>query len=348
MSMLAGLFTSGRHSPPFVELSTISSGYNNPSFDDLHEDPRRHHFTPDSAKKGGQDLPYKDSQRGKAVDKRLEQLPHIKMEERMSSISNAPRHKQHKAPRSSELLKILKSDIHSLLEQALPDSDHNGLVNIICASTTPGKDSQYAEGIIELGLRQEPLGEKDRKDLISSILSRVYNYQFSEHYDSVPPTTDHPTTVKKEGASTSKQKDIPPIRSVEEGFSNLSIVSASQGFRSRTSAGRFVYHTTTSLSKIKKPPPTGDIELNAGDLFIHICTGQQPSTRQVWLYNTAGEWEDITEVWEKRALLVHPTKADRFLTVRDDLTPNWILRASLDQYQSSRSRRGQSRSGSIA
>jgi hypothetical protein len=57
------------------------------------------------------------------------------------------------------------------------------------------------------------------------------------------------------------------------------------------------------------------------------------------MYKT-DEWEDITELWRNEQTIVHPTIAERVLTVNGNI-PNWILRSSAEQKAR---KRGKSRS----
>lgn len=96
--------------------------------------------------------------------------------------------------------------------------------------------------------------------------------------------------------------------------------------------GVFHWHTTTSTYDLNSPPPVPGT-LTPGDLFVHTNTGQASETTQVWLYNNLKHWEDISDIWAEGKLLVHPTFSDRVLTIRDDQTPNWVMKSTFEQKQ---------------
>jgi hypothetical protein len=63
--------------------------------------------------------------------------------------------------------------------------------------------------------------------------------------------------------------------------------------------------------------------------------------RQVWLY-VKEKWEDISDRWSKREMIVHPAISNRVLTVRNNQTPNWILKSSAEQKAQQEKRRAAS------
>ncbi|KAJ7769626.1 WD40-repeat-containing domain protein [Mycena maculata] len=104
------------------------------------------------------------------------------------------------------------------------------------------------------------------------------------------------------------------------------VTATSQAFKSVSgSNGSFTWYRTESQSEIEKPLTVSPT--NPGDLFLHFNTVQK--NYLVWLCNGARVWEDISDIWRDKTLLVHPTFSDRVLKIRQNDSPNWILKTSL-------------------
>ena len=74
------------------------------------------------------------------------------------------------------------------------------------------------------------------------------------------------------------------------------------------------------MRKIDAPPTVH--EPTIGDLYVHTNIGIE--TRQIWLYQHGGEWQNI----DVRRKTYHPNVHCRVLRMRQDGTPNWITAAS--------------------
>lgn len=126
--------------------------------------------------------------------------------------------------------------------------------------------------------------------------------------------------------SFTRVNTVDPPTSAQPDSSGLHIERSVTSFRN--SQGSFSTFSTSGNSNLDEPPET-TVQPASGDLFIHCNTTSIPEKRQVWMYRTHG-WEDITELWRKEKTIVHPTIAERVLTVNGNI-PNWILRSSAEQ-----------------
>lgn len=136
--------------------------------------------------------------------------------------------------------------------------------------------------------------------------------------------------------SITRVKTVNPPALAQPDSSGLHIEESVTPFRN--GQGSFSTFSTTGNRSLDNPPET-TVQPASGDLFIHCNTTSIPEKRQVWMYKT-DEWEDITELWRNEQTIVHPTIAERVLTVNGNI-PNWILRSSAEQKAR---KRGKSRS----
>ncbi|KAJ7254158.1 hypothetical protein C8J57DRAFT_1236889 [Mycena rebaudengoi] len=334
MSIFNSLMSSGRVSPPILELSANSSGYQLPH-DKLHSDlmrnqPRRHRYprtkqiVPDKV----YDLPTQAQETPNLQNSR------IKQEEKEgffpTSHGSASRigKKSPTATIAAVLLSDLKADLSGLLNQYLQNEDGSTLQVLLGLITNPAiGDSNILKSFLGVALQEKPLGQRSRTDLVEALTARVVKYQT----DIKPTISPPPMSMRNNSAPGSlrtinkvKASTVEPLHPLP---ADLDITTVEQHFSSTSSAGSFKYFTTTSAGTLHKPPAFSPGPV-AGDLFIHVDT--QTMNRQVWLY-VKENWEDISDKWGEKGMIVHPNFADRVLTVRANQTPNWILRTSAEQ-----------------
>ncbi|KAJ7235943.1 hypothetical protein C8J57DRAFT_1248047 [Mycena rebaudengoi] len=299
MSILSSLMSSGRVSPPIVELSANSSGYQVP-VDKLHSDlmrnqPRRQRYP--RTKQTVAHRVYNQSQ-----DTPNLQSPKIKQEEKEGSFPTS---------HGSASQIDLEADIAGLLGQYLQNEDGSTLQVLLGLITNPAVgDSNVLKSFLGVTLQEKPLGQQSRTDLVEALRE-----------DNSAPGSLGPRAIHKAKGSTIKP--LHPLPSDHD----LDITTVEQRFSSASSTGSFKYFTTTSTGTLWKPPAFSPGPV-PGDLFIHVDS--QTANRQVWLY-VKEKWEDISDKWRERGMIVHPNFADRVLTVRTNQTPNWILRTSAEQ-----------------
>ncbi|KAJ7898772.1 hypothetical protein B0H13DRAFT_2031491 [Mycena leptocephala] len=146
-----------------------------------------------------------------------------------------------------------------------------------------------------------------------SYQSNQGRHQTHQQRDETPRASSHPPSMRH-GRSTEASDTVVGFKTAIEFL--------------HSSNESFQYHTSTSTHDIEKPPASLAVNSKAGDIYLHINTR---GLQQVWMYNgrTRGSWEDISDIWQQRRLLVHPTLPDQVLSFRDDGTPDWILRTSV-------------------
>ncbi|KAJ7657524.1 hypothetical protein B0H17DRAFT_1145898 [Mycena rosella] len=176
------------------------------------------------------------------------------------------------------------------------------------ASASHAEPLSRMQSVLLDGLREEVsallsqcLPEKDPNELLQPILAlakgkleyvqQLVPIRRTIRSETAPPNPPQPSTR----SSSASQKS--PITTIEQGFGSLEI------------------KTITKYSALNSQK-------------AHFDT-TKADTKQVWLYNVT-KWEDISDLWNKERMVVHPMIADRVLTIREDKTPNWILKKSAE------------------
>ncbi|KAJ7429506.1 hypothetical protein B0H11DRAFT_1944691 [Mycena galericulata] len=308
MSFFASLLGSGP--PPFIELDGASER-NAPSTQDrMYTHPRRHRWrredsnpSPRQASSGRS----RDSTRPPTSDKanlRRVTSPVVK-------ISQLGAEQPTKASeQAGMLMDILKRQIEGHLQQtAMSDPE----IKTAVISISSAADKPNAEEIIKAYLEGQPRG------FIASILGCVFSYRSGRGIPDTPTETRRRDWEPPQSRASSSRRTQSPAKA-----NDLKFLSNTRRFQSST--GSFQYHTSASSHDIETPPSAAGQSAKAGDVYIHVNNGHEDPEHQVWMYGERNTWEDISDIWHERKLLVHPKLPDRVLKVRDDGTPNWILK----------------------
>ncbi|KAJ7608316.1 hypothetical protein B0H17DRAFT_1153816 [Mycena rosella] len=326
------VFAWSKNAPDIVDISAEFSGYH-ANTDSLHSEPRRHRFSVFHARERAQGETYpvgRNIPASTRVKHEPEPLSHIPLK------YTPPRSASYAGPSSnlrSALQDVLPDEIAGLLSQHLPGKNHKELVDSILDLAK--QKIEHMQEMVPILLAEEPLGLTARQQLVDAVCARILNHQMSIESDNPSKSTLDPSSNRQE--SQKKTSEHEP--------NMLQVKTTSGTFGTTHPKSTFHYFSTTSDTNIQAPLATSDSP-RSGDLFIHTNTQTKPETKQVWLYNT-NRWEDISEHWKKEKMVVYPTIADRFLTVREDKSPNWILRSSAENKLKTRKAKERSQSTAL-
>ncbi|KAJ7770716.1 hypothetical protein B0H16DRAFT_1516306 [Mycena metata] len=346
---------SGRSSPPLIDLSATSSG-SNPHSDSLHNDPRRHRFVKLT-------LPGQMKSNLSGEGNTSEPIIPVKPEpiSSASTLRNSKAKARDPTPEPSKpkvLLEMLEEELAGLFAQTLPETNFESLITMIKLvaeeSRAPQDIADVVTTLVGAQIRGEHLPNKQHTDLIDTVVARVFNYTLNKGVHHTSSGRAHPSPFLsqtpaggKAPASTNRAGKA-PVQNEPNISVQLSINSNSKSFRAQSSQGTFHWYSTKSDYDLDSPVEV-EHTLNPGDFFFHTNTTlTAPDTPQVWVYNKEKQWEDITDIWAAGDLLVHPTLPDRVLTIHDDQTPNWVLKATLAQKRRSQSQAPASQSASTS
>ncbi|KAJ7041266.1 WD40-repeat-containing domain protein [Mycena alexandri] len=249
-------------------------------------------------------------------------------------------------------LEMLGEELAGLFAQTLPGTNFASLIAVIkqVAEGSTEDIGDLVTTLLTAHITAEPLGNKQRTNLIDAVVARVYNYTLNKGVHHTSSGHVHPSPFLSQTPQSTAAAGKAPVRNdinkagkapvrnepkaphpTSSAAAKLSIDSNSGSFRSQSSEGTFHWYTTTSDYDLDSPVEIAN-SLKPGDFFFHTNSKlAAPDTPQVWLYNRKMQWEDISDIWAHGLLLVHPTLPDRVLTIREDQSPNWVLKATLAQ-----------------
>ncbi|KAJ7898787.1 hypothetical protein B0H13DRAFT_2031542 [Mycena leptocephala] len=229
--------------------------------------------------------------------------------------------------RAGGLYANLEMRVRGLLSQTPSSSDNiESTVSIICSAS----EKQNASDIIMSTLVDHP------KECLQGILECVAAYQRDNGIlINVAETARERSHAPPQSARASKTGPYqPPVQRAAS--AQLDVVGYKSSFRKFSSitqsSGSFRWHQSTSEASIQKPLVTSTTS-DVGDIFTHSNINE-PGVVQAWLYSKEKTWVDISDIWQSRGLLTHPTFTDRVLKIRTDGSPNWILSSSTSRVRS--------------
>ncbi|KAK6996755.1 hypothetical protein R3P38DRAFT_3070345 [Favolaschia claudopus] len=334
--------------PRTIEVKSSRPGYTSPQKNLLQDEPLRYRFP-------------RQQREEHLSSTRVQHKVTVKPEpvstfDPMASISTHSRGETRTAIQFLSPLQQLQAAVHQLLS----DSTHNAdfateLTEVICLGDLKNTDNLWKS--LNLSLKPYMKDDDNRVKIVDEVIARIIQYNdhnitstqvtaLSTLNSSAKPAThpsiDHlqsafgelkiqsPTPTQTNLSRKAIREDTASI-AVHSGSSSqtpsqqLALNSTVQPFHSvKGSSGDFRYYNSVASYDLQIPPSHLPHGLSAGDLFIH--KNSVKSTEQVWLFSGQKEWIDITGHWKTPGSVVHPEHPDRVLTVRNNGTPNWILR----------------------
>ena len=153
---------------------------------------------------------------------------------------------------------------------------------------------------------------------ISSPPSRVPS-QYSIHSDSSEPLDRDSMSITT--TPKSREPELPPLSSQSS--------RKTRPFKASThSQGETVWMTAFTYEDLSAPPEPAP-EDEPGVLYIHRNLSNDAT--RVWLLGSGMQWDVV----QPRAKIQHPIFGDRYLTIRADGTPSWVILATWKKWVNS-------------